>query len=273
RSSSRTAASFVRPSRPADPRRGFLEALRGKYVSDETSSEQPRLPGQAGVAEPIVFNGKVAQEIGFDKIRRRLAAVQELKVVLLDGLQVAGVLAGAGGDEAAAATGEEYAAALREIEQSVPAITELDLSCNLLESWRQVDDICGCLPRLRSLRLIGNRFNGPAHLSKTAHVTELCLDETLLSWEELSSVLSGFPALRKLTFSSNGLVGVSELALPRTIEELRLDYNEIETLDSLRPLTQLPSLTRLSLRGNNIHIPQQPSPRLPHNIDLRRPVV
>ncbi|KAI5302418.1 hypothetical protein KEM56_000716, partial [Ascosphaera pollenicola] len=241
-----TAGSFVRPSRPADKPRGFLEAVRQKYVSGETSAEQPKLPGMAGVFQPILFNGKVAEEVGFDKIRQKMSELQELKIVLVDGYQVSGVL-----PDVVAVLTEEYERELQNINKTMPKITELDLSRNLLDSWRQVNDICRCLPKLKSLRLIGNRFNKLDSDVRFEHVTELYLDETLMTWEEMASVAHRFFALQKLAFSSNGLTSSSQ-SLPETITELRLDYNEFNYIDCLRPLTNLTHLTRLSLRGNNI---------------------
>lgn len=138
----------MRPSRPADSSRGFLDALREKYAS-EFLTRQTR--GDAGEGEqepekPIEFNGKVAEEVGFDKIRKQLAELEELKIVLVDALRVAGVLA----QEASRAQIED---ACSEIERTCPKIVELDLGWNLLTSWRDVADICGPLNRLKLLRL------------------------------------------------------------------------------------------------------------------------
>lgn len=151
-----TAGSFVRPSRPADKPRGFLEALREKYASgfveQELARQQPgQGDGSAGGKDPlhesIEISGKVVEEIGFDKIRKKLAELQELKIVLLDGLLVAGILAnGSTGDV-------ERDRACREIEETCPKITELDLSRSLLSRWKDVNDICGKLTRLGVLKL------------------------------------------------------------------------------------------------------------------------
>ncbi|KAI5282232.1 hypothetical protein KEM54_002884 [Ascosphaera aggregata] len=129
--------------KPADEPRGFLQAVREKYVSDERSSEQPKLPGMAGISQPIQFNGKIAQEIGFDKIRQKLSALQELKIILVDRLQVAGVL-----PNEHVVTKDEYEKELQRISETVPKIVELDLSWNLFESWGQVHDILVSLKRV-----------------------------------------------------------------------------------------------------------------------------
>lgn len=138
-----TAGSFVRPSRPADKPRGFLEALREKYAS-----EFERLPfSQRGSAYPdsIEISGKVVEEVGFDKIRKQLAQLQELKIVLLDGLCVAGILPHDGR--------MQKDTARRETKATCPKIAELDLSRSLLSRWADVADICEPLKRLRVLKL------------------------------------------------------------------------------------------------------------------------
>ena len=87
-----TAASFVRPNRPADKPRTFLEALRHKYVEEDPAEEDI---GDVSDLEPayvvgkrqvIRISGKEAEEVGFDKIRRQQSQLDELKIVLLDGL-------------------------------------------------------------------------------------------------------------------------------------------------------------------------------------------
>lgn len=157
-----TAGSFVRPSRPAGKPKGFLEALREKYASEfleqELARQQQQQQSHRGdlLHDSIEISGKVVEEVGFDKIRKKLAALQELKIVLLDGMRVAGLLAGAGAGISGAEGDlslEERDKACREIGETCPKITELDLSRCLLSRWRDVADICGSLERLRVLKL------------------------------------------------------------------------------------------------------------------------
>ena len=152
----------MRPSRPADKPRGFLEALREKYASEFLEQEQilREKREQSGNDSPsagdalhssIEISGKVVEEVGFDKIRKQLSELQELRIILLDGLQVAGIRAQDGLQEDE--DSGEKSMARREIEQTCPKITELDLSRCLLSRWRDVADICGRLGRLRVLKL------------------------------------------------------------------------------------------------------------------------
>lgn len=89
-------------------------------------------------AQQIVISGKVAEEIGFDKIRRQQAQLDELKIAILDGMRI----------DAAS-----YADDGRPIREVCPKITELNLSRNLLSAFRTVVDICSQLNDLGGLRL------------------------------------------------------------------------------------------------------------------------
>lgn len=133
-SRSLTAATFVRPTRPAENPRTFLEALRYKYASEVTVDQKPISSGPQ-----IVISGKVAEEIGFDKIRRQQAQLSELKIVILDGLRI---------DSA-----ERAGAQGKPIRDVCPKVTELNISRNLLANIGTVVEICSHLSDLRGLRL------------------------------------------------------------------------------------------------------------------------
>ena len=87
-------------------------------------------------AQIMISGTKIAEEVGFDKIRAQLAKLHELKIVLVDGLQVS-----------CAETPD------RRIRDVCPKIVELDLSRNLFESCAEIICICEELASLRSLKL------------------------------------------------------------------------------------------------------------------------
>ena len=131
-SDSSTAASFVRPTRPKDTSQGFLSALKEKYLSDPSQDKNGQSEGQ------IFFSGrKVAEEVGFDKIWKKLAQVKDLKIVILDGMRMA--VAREEGDDS--------------IAESCPSIVHVDLSRNLFETIGPVVDICAELKTLRKLTI------------------------------------------------------------------------------------------------------------------------
>ena len=127
-----------------------MQALKHKYASEQEDKEEFKDPGVHVVfnvqpLKTVSFNGKPAEEIGFDKIRKQLAQLDELKILILDGLCMArpearGSLWMDGGEK-------------RDVREACPKAIELDLSRNLFEEWREVAAICEQLPRLRSLRV------------------------------------------------------------------------------------------------------------------------
>lgn len=135
-SNASTPASFVRPTRPRDQRRSFVEAVKEKYASAAVPEEH---------SEVVRISGKDVEEVGFDKDRRRLANLQELRVIVLDDMCI--------GEDVANPT------ALAEgVRDTCPKCVELDLSRNLFESWTEIWSIVIQLPALSSLRINGNRF-------------------------------------------------------------------------------------------------------------------
>lgn len=143
-----TAGSFVRPSRPSDQPRSFLEALREKYASEPVQNiDLDSLNGVSARGNAIEISGKVVEEVGFDKIRKQLAELQELRIVILDGLRIIGI---------SSSYDQSYDSdndAAQEICRTCPKITELDLSRSLLSQWRDVWAICNQLKSLKRLKL------------------------------------------------------------------------------------------------------------------------
>ncbi|KAF6220982.1 hypothetical protein HO133_002663 [Letharia lupina] len=247
---------------PSDQPTSFFEALKKKYAS--ASAEEI-----TATANEIHISGKTVEEVGFEKIRRQLAKVQELRIVVLDGACIAAVDS--------------------DLEKQNLKIIELDLSRNLLESWYEVTAICSSLHCLQSLRLeyvpttylyissisahlesySGNTlsrpqdpFNSDESHGSYGQLKELSLNnlgflpETAtgeignLSWEFIKKFTAVFPSLTTLSLASNNL---TDITLPLTtplLTKLDLSSNAFTTLEHIRPLTALPNLQTLSLRAN-----------------------
>ena len=124
------AASFVRPTRPADKPRTFPEALRFKYAGSYVEATDG--------SKAIIISGKKVEEVGFEKIRELQSHLHELRIVYVDGLLISQPM-------------NPHRA--HEIANICPKVTTLDLSRNLLESIEEVAYICEFLSRLRELRL------------------------------------------------------------------------------------------------------------------------
>ncbi len=84
----------------------------------------------------MISSKKLAEEVGFDKIRAQLAQLHELKIVLVDGMKV-----------------NLAERPDKKIKDVCPKIAELDLSRNLFESCKEIVHICRELKSLRTLKL------------------------------------------------------------------------------------------------------------------------
>ncbi|KAI0136680.1 hypothetical protein BJ170DRAFT_602735 [Xylariales sp. AK1849] len=235
KSKSSTAASFVRPTRTAEQPRSFIAALQDKYMSEISAA-----------SAQIKFSGKVAEEVGFEKIRRKQADLAELKFAILDGTRIA----------------YPYANEDQRISDTCPKVIEIDLSRNLFTRLGTVVEICSEIPALRSLRLNGNRFQDIVQdkglqdaENVFRNVKDLALEETLMSWEELCHVATKFPVLAALSADANHLSSLSPTplsTLSSSLISLNLEFNEFTTLADLASLFVLKSLRNLHLKGNRI---------------------
>ncbi|KGQ12331.1 Tubulin-specific chaperone E [Beauveria bassiana D1-5] len=238
-SESPTAASFVRPARPADTPVSFVTALKTKYVERESDN--------SGVRDSqIRISGKVAEEVGFDKVRRQMARLDELKMAILDGVHMA-----------FARQEDEPAVA-----QISPKLSHIDISRNLFENLAPVVDICKDLPALKKLAINGNRFQNvleDAALENAAtafsQITELGIGDNMLSWEEICRIAVTCPSLANLAAGANllsRLPAVDYSSLSMTLTTLNLEYNNFTSIADLASLTSLTSLRNIYLKGNNI---------------------
>ncbi|KAF2199052.1 RNI-like protein [Delitschia confertaspora ATCC 74209] len=263
-----TAGSFVRPTRKSDPPRSFVEALKAKYAS-ESLEEDPDVEivyvgknrsvvSLAQQKKPIRISGKEAEEVGFDKIRKKLADLKELRIVILDGLCMSRPIASL--RERESSMEHTWPDDLADIKGVCPKIIDLDLSRNLFEEWREIASICEQLDRLTSLRVDGNRFRDtyiteaerPRCQSAFSGIKSLKLENTLLPWEDMTNITHLFPSLTTFVASSNFFSTLTPYSLPTTITDLTLEDNTFTSLSSLEPLTTLPNLRRLILKQNKI---------------------
>lgn len=110
-----------------------MEAVERKYATEEVDRRDELALKKE---ELQMAGGKIAYEVGFDKIRAQLAQLSELKIVIVDGMKVV------------KAENEE-----KKIREVCPKIVELDLSRNLFQSWDEIIRISAELDNLKSLTL------------------------------------------------------------------------------------------------------------------------
>ncbi|KAG8863150.1 hypothetical protein FRB96_009332 [Tulasnella sp. 330] len=231
-------ASFIRPSAAnLSYGRPFIEALIGKYVDateDMKGTEKVILGSSAGAIE--VEAPRLAS------VRHRLANIERLRIVSLDGQEVNG-------------QGDDGAIANRSLQ-----IEALDLSRNLLSGWDQVMRILQQLPRLKSLSLNDNRLTFVeeeiCQFQGIGKLEELQLNNTSLSVAEVYVLGCVFPLLKHLEIGSCGFESLEwpskEPAFVR-LETLNLASNKISSWASLLRATRaLITLQSLILADNAI---------------------
>jgi Leucine-rich repeat (LRR) protein len=214
--------------------------------------------------------------VGFDKIRKQLAELHELRIVLLDGLCIRRPV-----DEVTRKSWSEYGISqkrspLSDIRDVCPKIAELDLSRNLFGDWAEIVSICEQLDNLKSLRVDGNRIQNVGftdHERLYFHsvfkgIKHLTLENTLLEWKEIVNIVSLFRDDQSLVLSNNNYTTldstVSLSILPSSITTIDLESNTIGTIADLSPLANLPNLTTLILKKNPITaITKSPSEPFP----------
>jgi tubulin-specific chaperone E len=233
------AGSFIRPSRPVDPTRTFIQALKYKYAGEEQ-------PDSSGHHKQIRISGKEVEEIGFEKIKRKQATLNQLKRVFLDGL----CLSHRDNEAARESVGQ--------ITVTCGNIIDLDLSNNLFEKFDEIIDICGQLPHLESLRLDGNRlqdlnFSGAAEKARSIfkEVLELSFESAFLTWPEVQKLGLYFTGMTKLSLLRNNLSPLNPMpkqALPQSLTILNLGFNHFQRIGSeLNLVANLPNLKKLLL--------------------------
>ncbi|KAI5209781.1 hypothetical protein AUEXF2481DRAFT_5945 [Aureobasidium subglaciale EXF-2481] len=243
RSSHPTPGSFLRPSAVWDKPRTFLEALRTKYAAAETG-------GDASSQNTIRISGKEAEEVGFEKIARQQAQLQNLRIVVLDDLLVA----------AYDGTNTTQEDSLDQILETCPNITDLDLGRNLFETLDDISEICDRLPKLKFLRLDANRLRDVSHRtvpnstgSGLAQITSASLDHMLCTGGELENLLRSMPRIKELSASSNQLGSLDNCGLPSTLTSVILEDNAFSSLEDIKHLKECcPHLQTLGLKNNQI---------------------
>jgi len=240
------------------------------------------LVGNQPPDQPIKISGKEVEEVGFEKVKKRLAELDELRIVLLDGLYVhrpLGEHTGTHQDSSFEEIQQRYSA-MTDIKEVCPRIVELDLSRNLFEDWREITSICSQLEYLRSLRVDGNRFstcsftNAEAQCFKSifGKIQSLSLEDTLLNWKDVVRIVSSFGSLQSLAISNNHFEKLDHFSIdqfPQSVTHIALEYSDFTSLSDLLVLNHLQNLEKLVLKNNAISKPENSSDPIQFSPSLR----
>ncbi|KAK9247421.1 hypothetical protein V1506DRAFT_485631 [Lipomyces tetrasporus] len=224
------SATFVKATRKFDEKRSFLDSLKGRYAPDEVD-ELEKID--------ITFGSKVAERVGFDKIRKLQAQLDKLSLVALDRQCIAYSSGG--------------------LSSLCPSVEDLDLSCNLFECLVDIAKITVQLPRLRLLRLNGNRIISWELPGEYEHAFEniqaVSLVSTLIPLEYVSRLPIWFPAVRECSLAGNYLSSalISFSATWKSLESLDLSFNEFKTIPSFKfPDDATLAIISLNMSHNSI---------------------
>ncbi|CAN9221649.1 unnamed protein product [Alternaria alternata] len=259
-----TSASFIRPTRKPDPPRTFVQALKSKYAS-EAVTEDFQDPDvhvvfnhQPPQLKPVHFNGKPAEEIGFDKIRRQLAQLSELKIIILDGLCM--YRPEARQDECGirlrdtSLSGEERERCL----QAFKGITSLKLEDNLLP-WADLALLTHLFPAVTTFSASSNLYTGLTQHALNPTITDLTLEDNHITCLSSLACLVTLPNLRRLILKSNKISEItssdaSMSIFPSTVREVDLSFNEISTWAFIEQLVYVfPGLQSLRVSQNPLY--------------------
>ncbi|KAK9235925.1 hypothetical protein V1525DRAFT_408457 [Lipomyces kononenkoae] len=224
------SATFVKAGRSFDNKRSFLEALKGRYAPNEVDELEKA---------DITFGHKVVERVGFDKFRKLQAQLDKLSLVALDQQCIAYPSEG--------------------LNSFCPRIQDLDLSRNLFDYLLDVAKITIQLPRLRLLRLNGNRIISWELPEEYGHAFEkievISLSSTLIPLESISRLPKYFPAARECSLAENYITS-AEINFSvewQSLESLDLSYNQFTTIPSITfPDGATSPIKSLNLSHNSI---------------------
>ena len=250
-SKARTSASFLRPTQKLLVQRAVLEAIQYKY------SPAPGITSNGNGS--IEISGKIVEEVGFNEIQQQISQLSQLRVVLIDCLDISGLRV--------VDSCQTLSETQHQLAETCPNIVELDVGWNLITSWQEAADICSALPKLKTFKASGLRFE---HLdvnflsdgrSPFRSIEELHLNECLITPSQIVRLLfcdgqSLFPALKTLWLSQNELFHFAtdspHLSLP-LVENVVLENNHFRDISQLSGLFLVfPNTKSMTLQGNKI---------------------
>ncbi|XP_033635093.1 tubulin-specific chaperone E-like [Asterias rubens] len=234
--SSPTGGSFIRPKK-ADFGTDFYSALQERYVPDNKDT--------ADINDEDMFicgnNNQVTivEMVGAASVAKQQSSFSSIKDVFVRDMRINCV-------------------GSSQLEQTLPKITELDLSKNLIPTWEVVAELCSQLKQLKRLSLSENRLQIPAtpssFKSSFANLQDLFLNYLNITWPMVADCAPMWPQLKNLHLCFNQISKIDQLR-PDTFEILELlnvEGNQISEWDDIMHFSSLPRLNTLILNSNSL---------------------
>ncbi|KAF4706405.1 hypothetical protein FOZ62_001238 [Perkinsus olseni] len=195
--------------------------------------------------------------VGEEDVKRKLAEVDKLEYVGLEGSELATV--GALKLSEKAAVELSTFSTSDELTDMLTRVRELNLKDSLLHDWREVDLLLAALPNLENLSLAGNRFNkfpevkGERELCGCLKLKSLDISSTLIPWSKATSYcLLGLANLQFINLSANDydrtVGGTLPPACLTTVVMMDNQFDDISRVLQLLPTT----VEKLVLCGNKL---------------------
>ncbi|KAJ8678996.1 hypothetical protein QAD02_014783 [Eretmocerus hayati] len=232
------SGSFIRPGK-ANFGVSCPEAIRIRYglIDDEL----------AGIDKDTIasirktLNAPFVEMVGFQKVNRKQSKFDQLEIICLQ-------------DQCVSNAGEPS-----ELAQLCPRAKELDLSHNLINSWRTVAEIGIQLPELQHLNVSDNELPVPDEMNlyqnAFSNVSHLAMGRLKYNWLSVTRCLLAFPSIREIMAPFNMVESISEVEESSNImklTEISLENNFISNWDEILKLGKIPGLLNLNVNSNRI---------------------
>lgn len=212
----------MKKSKKHDGAHTFYEALVNTYG---TSVEE----------QEIKIGSKIVESYGFEKLQRLQADFTYLKNISLSRKQIVEIRK----DE------EEL------IQEHLKNLRELDLSFNLISSWKEILTIIRNL-KLKKLKLVGNRITRDFEVDEEVGLQVLNLSFTAASESLFKVIPKNFPRLEKLHLADNHICTLNEsITTMEKLTELDLSMNK---LASIPDIIRNSNITTLNISDNQIQL-------------------
>ncbi|XP_039594051.1 tubulin-specific chaperone E [Polypterus senegalus] len=218
-----TGASFIRPKK-ASFGVDFLTAVKKRYEIQEAS--------------------EITEEMKISNTFVELVNGAERQLYNLTEVSLRGCEVSSGGKD-------------DDIQQTVPNVILLDLSENLLASWRNVADIVCRLKKLKVLILSQNKLAIPENPSSLAQafasLREMALNKASITWSNVLQCAPMWPVLEELYLSDNEICTLQKpINVLQSLKLLDLGNNRLSDGGDLLEIAFLPRLEKLILSNNQL---------------------
>ncbi|KAH0951299.1 hypothetical protein HN011_002077 [Eciton burchellii] len=232
-----TSGSFIRPGKAKfgiscpkaiEIRYGLINDELAGINRDEISNLRKEI------------NAPFLELVGFSKVNKKQSKFDELKIIWLR---------------------EQYvssAGKLDELKKLCPNVEELDISKNLINSWKIVIEICSQLHLLVRLNVSENYLpieNTTIWKNVFPTIKHLTLTRMNYSWSDIQQCMSMFPSIEELSISFNIVTIIEDIPANAnliSIVTLILEGNLISNWDEILKLGFLPRLENLNLNLNKL---------------------